>query len=109
MNILSWIIGLPIAVAVVLFSLSNREDVTIGFWPWEGGILVPAYLLVLLPLLVGFLAGMALGGLRALRHRRAARREARRAVALERELAAVKSNHGTEAVRPVAPSLPEAP
>ncbi len=112
MNILSWIIGLPVAVAVVLFALSNRQDVTLGFWPWDGAILLPAYLLALVPLLAGFLLGTASAAVRGLRYRRAARVEAKRAAALQRELDALKAQPTIRVEPPAirtAPGLPEAP
>ncbi len=88
MKVLSWLVGLPLAVIVLLFALSNRQAVTLGLWPFEEGIDVPTYAAVLVPLLIGFAAGAAVAGLKGLKHRRSARRQTKRADALERQLAA---------------------
>jgi len=88
LRVLSWLIGLPLALLVVVFALSNRQDAIIGMWPFAEGLPLPTYLLVLLPLVAGLLLGLLLGGLRNIRHRASARFQGRRAAALERELAA---------------------
>lgn len=95
MKVLSWLVGLPLAVIVLLFALSNRHGVTVGLWPFEDGIDLPVYLIVLLPLLVGFLAGALLAGLKGLKHRRALRQQARRVADLERQLDALRVSAGT--------------
>ena len=83
---LSWLIGLPLAVLVVVFALSNRQEVTLGLWPFTDGLAVPAYLAVLLPLLAGLVLGLTTGSVRAFRHRRHARAQEKKAKALERQL-----------------------
>ena len=50
-------IGLPVAVAMVLFAVSNRHLVDIALWPLSGGVAMPVYLVTLLALLLGFIAG----------------------------------------------------
>jgi uncharacterized integral membrane protein len=96
-TLLSWLIRLPLAVVIVLFALSNRQNVMVGLWPLEDGVALPLFLLVLLPLVAGFAAGLLLGGVRSLRHRRAAKQQARRAAELEREVEVLRS-------RPPAPA-----
>jgi uncharacterized integral membrane protein len=104
-KILSWLVGLPLAVIVLLFALSNRQGVTVGLWPFEDGIALPLYLIALLPLLAGFLAGVLLAGLKGLKHRRLARAQTRRAADLERQLAAERASSAA-AEAPLAPSHP---
>ncbi len=92
MRFLFWIIGLPLAVVVVVFALSNRQTLTLGFLPFDEVLMVPVYLAVLAPLAGGFLLGFLGGGLSGLKYRRAARIEARRADDLERRLEALKAS-----------------
>lgn len=87
MRILIWLIGLPLAVVVVVFALSNRQDAVLGLWPFDEGLTLPAYLTVLGPLLIGLLSGLVLAGTGTLKARAAARGQRRRVAALERELA----------------------
>lgn len=86
MKILSWLVGLPFAVIVVVFALSNRGGVALAFWPFEEGLNLPVYLAVLAPLLVGFVLGFAMASVRGVKHRVAARRHAKRVAVLEQEL-----------------------
>lgn len=106
MRLLRWIIGLPLAVLVVLFALSNRQTTTVALWPFEDGLAMPVYLVVLLPLLAGFLVGFLIAATRGFKHRRAARAETRRAAALERELDAARAASQTT---PLASSAPPPP
>ena len=85
MKVLSWVVGAPLAVIALSFALSNRQAVVVGLWPFDDGLSLPVYLIVLLPLLIGFLGGALLASLKGLKHRRAARQQARRADALERQ------------------------
>ena len=96
MKFLSWLIGLPLAVLIVLFALSNRQGVAVGLWPFEEGVVLPVFLAVLLPLLAGFLLGFVTAGARGLKHRRNARIHAKRAAALERELDAKSASPPAE-------------
>ena len=86
MKVLSWLVGLPLAAIILLFVLSNRQGVTVGLWPFDDGPNLPVYLIVLLPLLVGFFAGALISGVKGLKHRRQARRQTKRADDLERQL-----------------------
>jgi len=60
-RLISWILSLIIAVAAVLFAVSNRAAVTLDFWPFPFSLDVPTYLTVLGGLLVGFVVGGFLG------------------------------------------------
>ncbi len=57
-RILSVSIGLPVAVALGIFSVSNREAVRLDLWPLPFGLETPVYLLALSPLAIGFLIGL---------------------------------------------------
>ena len=57
MRLISWILMLGIAVAAVVFAVSNRGPVSLDFWPLPFGIDVPTYLTVLGGLFVGFVVG----------------------------------------------------
>lgn len=100
MKVLSWLVGLPLAVIVLLFVLSNRQGATVGLWPFEDGIDLPVYLIVLLPLLAGFFIGVLTAGLKGLKHRRRARQQARRLVDLERQLEAARASSATAETAP---------
>ncbi|PKU23411.1 lipopolysaccharide assembly protein LapA domain-containing protein [Telmatospirillum siberiense] len=90
MKIVSWVVGLPLAVVVVLFALSNRQGAIIGLWPFEDGMDLPVYLIALAPLIAGFLAGAAFAGFKGLKYRRTARRQTKRVADLERQLEAAR-------------------
>jgi uncharacterized integral membrane protein len=95
---LSWLVTLPVTLAVVVFAVSNRTPVEIDFFPFPSHPVLPAYLLVLGSLFVGFLIGGAVAWLAGAPHRRRARRLAAEADMLSRELA--------EARRRSAPTVP---
>ena len=75
----SWIVGFGLAAIVVVFALSNRETVLIGFWPLADGLAAPIYLAVLLPFLAGMAAGWLAAGWQGWRRRRRIARHARQA------------------------------
>lgn len=110
MRLLSWLIGLPLAILVVLFALSNRQTMAVGLWPFDEGLALPVFLAVLLPLLAGFLAGFLFALARGLGHRRAARRHGKRADRLQRELDALRAQAPATAAVPLTPpSVPTPP
>ncbi|MDR3440353.1 lipopolysaccharide assembly protein LapA domain-containing protein [Telmatospirillum sp.] len=100
---MSWLVGVPFAAIVLLFALSNRQSVILALWPFEDGLAVPVFFTVLAPLLLGFVIGAAVAGGAGLKHRRAARRNAKRADALERQLQGLAA--GTAGSSPL-PALP---
>jgi len=90
MRHVSWTVTLPLTVAVVVFALANRGDVTINLWPLPWTVDLPVFLVVLGCLLAGFLAGGAVMWLSAGPRRREGRRAAHEAGRLSRELEDVK-------------------
>lgn len=90
-------IGLPMAVAVVLFAVSNRHLVDIALWPLSGGLAMPVYLVTLLALLLGFVLGAVAMWLSAGRLRRRARRAERTAKLLGHDLALAQNGQDAPA------------
>jgi uncharacterized integral membrane protein len=82
---------LVIAVVLILFAVSNRETVAVGFWPLPFLADVPLYLLCFLSLAIGALIGAAIAWMAGHRTRRELRARRRRIDALERELTATQS------------------
>ena len=52
------IVGIPVAVALGIFAVSNRDAVRLDLWPLPFGLEAPVYLLALIPLAIGFLIGL---------------------------------------------------
>lgn len=107
MRHLSWIVTIPVALAAVLFAVSNRDVVTLSLWPLPFTLAAPVYLATLVALLLGFLAGGFVVWNSQRRHRRRARRESNRVLFLEREVkeaqarAAAAEKRLAETTRPV--------
>ncbi len=82
-----WIVVMPLAVAVIIFSVNNRADVVLDLWPLD---MVTRPLPVFSVVLAGLFAGFLMGGLMAWisggKARRRARRERQRADRAERQL-----------------------
>ncbi|MCW2235802.1 LapA family protein [Azospirillum canadense] len=113
MRFIALIITVPIAIAAVLFAISNRGVVTLSLWPLPFTLDAPVYLATLVALAVGFLAGGIVAWNAQRRHRRRARRSTDRVFYLERELketqarAAAAEKRLAEQTRPVSgASLP---
>lgn len=95
MRLLSWLVSLPVALAAVLFAISNRESVTLALWPLPFTVTAPVYLAALLALLAGFLAGGAVVWFGQHGERWRAGRLARRVSRLEEELRQAKQRAAT--------------
>ena len=91
MKLVPWLVTLPLAIIIVLFAESHRDGVSVTFWPIPLAIEAPLYLIVLLALAVGFIAGELVAWINGRHHRRHARRRARRIEELERELGATQA------------------
>ena len=113
MRILYRAVFLVIAIILILFAVSNRETVSVGFWPLPFLADVPLYLLCFFSLLIGALIGLAAGWRAGHRSRRELGARRRRIDALERELTATQSqldNHSepTRAQLPISRQLQDA-
>ncbi|HYM03238.1 MAG TPA: lipopolysaccharide assembly protein LapA domain-containing protein, partial [Stellaceae bacterium] len=86
-----WLVTAPIALILVIFAVSNRDDVVIAFWPLPLEAVEPLYLVVLVSLVLGLFVGLLIAWLNGWGRRREARSQARRIEALERELAATQA------------------
>lgn len=95
MRYLSWIVTLPIALFAVLFAISNRDAVVFALWPTPFTLEGPAYLVTLLALLAGFVAGGFIAWANQHRNRARARRAEDRVYHLERELRETQARAAT--------------
>lgn len=88
MRVLYWIVLALVALALALFAASNREAVSLGFWPFGGALELPVYLAILLTFFAGLLCGAVAAWVGGRHWRREARYQRRRVAALESELEA---------------------
>jgi putative membrane protein len=92
-RVISGLIGAALALVVVAFAISNRTGVELSFWPLPYVASLPTYILVLVPLVVGFLLGGFGAWASAFRWRRQARRAEAKQKELESELAGVRATN----------------
>jgi len=85
-RVLSWIIMAPITLIVALFTIENLQNVEIGLWPLDGKREVPLYLVVLLCILFGFIAGGVVAWISSARRRRRAREQLDRNARLQQQV-----------------------
>lgn len=90
-HILTWIIMVPLALVVIVFSAVNLELVTLDLWPLPMEITVPLYALVLCVFIVGFVLGGIVAWASAGESRKRARNNMWRAEKAERELRSVSN------------------
>jgi len=76
---LSWIILFPLAVLLIVFSVTNREAVSVDLWPFPVLIDVPLFAIVFAALLAGVLWGGISAWLNGGKSRRIARLKTREA------------------------------
>ena len=98
MRLLAWLVGLPLTAIVVLFAVSNRQPITIGFWPFSDGITAPAYVIGLVPLGIGVLLGAGMAGIGTVRARFRHRGAVRRGRDMERQMEELRAR--TPAISP---------
>src|SRR4051794_10904592 len=91
MRVLYWIVLALIALALALFAASNREAVSLGFWPLGLALELPLYLAILLTFFTGLLCGAVAAWVGGRHWRSEARRTRRRVTALESELEATQA------------------
>lgn len=64
MQFLYRFIGLSLAVIILLFAFSNREMAILSFWPLSSKIEMPVFMIGLGGLIIGFLLGVFVMGIR---------------------------------------------
>jgi uncharacterized integral membrane protein len=104
-KIVAVLILIPLALALVMFAVSNRAPVTVGLDPFAGeppmfSVALPLFLV----LLIALIAGVIVGGAAAWSRQRKWRRRARR---LSAELKAAQAENAT--LRPRIETVPVQP
>ncbi len=85
-----WMLLLPLLLLLVLFGLSNRQEVALGLWPFDLAWAVPLSVAVLLVAGLAFLLGALVAWAAGLPQRRQAHRMQAAAGLLEAELAELR-------------------
>src|SRR4051794_14068416 len=91
MRVLYWIVLALVALTLALFAASNREAISLGFWPFGLALELPIYLAILLSFFTGLLCGAVAAWVGGRHWRSEARRTRRRVTALESELEATQA------------------
>ena len=86
MKILLRVLFLIFLLIGVLIAVSNTQRTELALWPIPHTVILPLYLLVLVVLLLGVLAGLGLGWWGGRHHRRHARGRRREIQRLERQI-----------------------
>ena len=90
-KVLFWIVVAPLAAAIIVFSVNNRAEVRLDFWPLDlMSQPLPVYAVMLATLVIGFFTGGVVAWRSAAKHRKRARIEAKRAKRAERDVAEAK-------------------
>lgn len=92
-----WILLAPLLLLLVLFGLSNRQEVAIRLWPFDLAWVAPLSVAMLVFAAVAFLFGALVTWVAALQYRRRARRLEEAARVLEAELAELRGRLAREA------------
>jgi lipopolysaccharide assembly protein A len=92
MRIFSSVFGLIILILVLSFALSNKQDVTVGMWPFKDSIQAPLYAVGLAPLAFGFFFGSFWGWISGLPHRLHVRRLNKELASLSNKLGELQKN-----------------
>lgn len=86
MRFLSLLAMVLVGVLAILFAASNREVVDLTLWPLPFSLPAPVYAIALTSVAVGVVWGGLIGWFAAVRARRRARQESRRADNLEADM-----------------------
>jgi len=90
MRVLSWIVLVPVGVALVVFSVVNRHAIKVDFWPFDFAPEVRLFAVILGILAIGVLWGGIAAWLAGGPRRRQGREAQRRADRLEMDLRAAR-------------------
>jgi uncharacterized integral membrane protein len=93
-RLLSWIIMVPVALAVISFAVNNRAGVRVDLWPAPFAVEAPLFAVVLASLVGGVVIGALIAWLSGGRSRHRARTNAKRAAAAEQELSGLRQRLG---------------
>ncbi|MBM3647259.1 MAG: LapA family protein [Alphaproteobacteria bacterium] len=104
MKLLVRLLLLLLVLVGVLVAVSNRQPVELALWPLPHLVVLPLYLLIVGVLLVGVLAGLAMGWWAARHHRRRAREAGSEAARLDQEVRRLRQSGATPAGDGAAPS-----
>ncbi len=85
LRLISWFLMIPVAAAVILLSVANREDVTVSLAPLPAAFALPLPVVILGAVGVGFLWGALMAWISGGRCRARARRNRYRAEQAERD------------------------
>ena len=97
MRLITWIIGMAVALVTVLFAVSNRDAIAVTLWPFPLAIDLGLYAIVLFSVFAGFLVGALVAWVAAGKHRRRVRRQKSETRSLENELDDLRSRLGHQA------------
>jgi len=97
---LARLVWVPLALIGGVFAVANREKTVISLWPLPWDVTLPLFMILLLVLLVGLVAGGLIVWLGGHRYRATARQQTRSADQLRRQVAQMK------ATPPATASLP---
>ena len=86
MKIIARLLFIPIAAAVIVFAVSNRDPIAVDLWPLPFEAALPLYAVVLGTLAIGIVLGASISWISGGKWRRRARSSARKTVSLERQL-----------------------
>jgi uncharacterized integral membrane protein len=108
---LFWIIVLPIAAAVIVFSINNHASTDLDLWPFlTEKVAVPIYAVALACVVLGFAWGAVVTWLQAGRRRQRTRELVRQREADQRELARLRERlQKLEAAGTPTPPAPSPP
>ena len=89
-KIIGWIIGVPLALVILVFSVANRGNVAVDMWPLPIVTEIPIYLIAFAGLALGLIVGIFTMGIAAFFWRSRARRYARRMEASRKEAGSLR-------------------
>ena len=85
LKVLSWVVIAPLAVFLIVFSVSNRTAITLDAWPLPYKVELPVFAIVLVCLAAGIVWGGVAAWVAAGKARHRAREATRRAEIAERD------------------------
>jgi lipopolysaccharide assembly protein A len=101
-RLLRWLVATLFLLALVVFTLSNRQPVSLGFWPTDVRWDVPLSLAVLIAAAFALVFGAAMVWISELGQRRRARRAEAVVRLLEEQVQELKARLGPRAMQPPA-------